>query len=232
MTLDYQKHKNILLQILKDIFTDTSLAPFLGFKGGTAALMFYDLDRSSVDLDFDLLDDSKNQEICEKIQKIVATYGKIIDARIKRFNIIIIISYDTKAQNIKIEINRRDFGSRYELKSFLGISMQVMVQADMAAHKLCALYERLGKTNRDIYDVSFFLRHNWPINKKIVAERMNMPYINFLKKLLENMEKFNDANILAGMGELLNEKQKTWVKNKLKSDLVFLLKLAVSDEKE
>mgnify|MGYP006316230969 FL=1 len=41
MTLDYSKHKNILLQILKDIYSDTSIAPHLGFKGGTAAMMLY-----------------------------------------------------------------------------------------------------------------------------------------------------------------------------------------------
>jgi len=73
MTLDYPKHKNIMLQILKDIFSDTSLAPYLGFKGGTAALMFYGLDRDSVDIDFDLLDENKEQEVFEKIQKIASS---------------------------------------------------------------------------------------------------------------------------------------------------------------
>ena len=55
MTLNYSIHKNIQLQILKEIYTDTTIAPLLGFKGGTAALMFHDLNRFSVDLDFDLL---------------------------------------------------------------------------------------------------------------------------------------------------------------------------------
>jgi len=128
MTLDYSKHKNILLQILKDIYSDTSIAPHLGFKGGTAALLFYGLTRDSVDLDFDLLDESKEQVVFEKIQKIVAGYGKVIDSRIKRFNLINIISYDTKSQNIKVEVNRRDFGSKHELKTLLGISMLVMVK--------------------------------------------------------------------------------------------------------
>ena len=59
MTIDISTHKTILFQILKDIYQDTTIAPFLGFKGGTAALMFYGLNRFSVDLDFDLLDDSK-----------------------------------------------------------------------------------------------------------------------------------------------------------------------------
>lgn len=54
MTVDYAKHKNILLQILKDIYSDTTIAPYLGFKGGTAAHLFYNLNRDSFDLDFDL----------------------------------------------------------------------------------------------------------------------------------------------------------------------------------
>jgi len=41
---DFSKHKTILFQILKDIYSDSAIAPFLGFKGGTAALMFYGLD--------------------------------------------------------------------------------------------------------------------------------------------------------------------------------------------
>src|SRR3989338_10612778 len=116
MTMDYSKHKNILLQILKDIYSDTSIAPHLGFKGGTAALLFYDLSRGSVDLDFDLLDESKGQAVFEKINKITTGYGRIVDSRVKRFNLIIVISYDTKFQNIKIEVNRRNFGSHYHLK--------------------------------------------------------------------------------------------------------------------
>ena len=54
MTLDIATHKTILFQILKDIYSNTAISPYLGFKGGTAALMFYGLDRFSVDLDFDL----------------------------------------------------------------------------------------------------------------------------------------------------------------------------------
>ena len=55
MSLNIPKHKGLLLQILKDIYSNTSISPFLGFKGGTAAFMFYNLPRFSVDLDFDLL---------------------------------------------------------------------------------------------------------------------------------------------------------------------------------
>jgi predicted nucleotidyltransferase component of viral defense system len=63
MKLDIGTHKTILFQILKDIFSDTAISPFLGFKGGSAALMFHSLDRFSVDLDFDLLDDSRERVV-------------------------------------------------------------------------------------------------------------------------------------------------------------------------
>ncbi len=234
MALDNAKHKSILIKILKDIFTDPTISPFLGFKGGTAAALFYGLDRFSVDLDFDLLDETKDDYVFDRMKATLLGYGELKQARKKRFNLFYVLSYDEKdinAQNIKVEINRREFGSKYEVKSFLGISMKVMVREDMAAHKLCAMYERIGKTNRDIFDVQFFLAHDWPVNKKIIEERMGMIYKKFLKRAVEVMEKFDDRDILAGMGELLTEKQKAWVKTRLKSEALFSLRLALEKEK-
>ncbi|MEX2007533.1 MAG: nucleotidyl transferase AbiEii/AbiGii toxin family protein [Candidatus Levyibacteriota bacterium] len=236
------KHKNILIKILKDIYTDPTISPILGFKGGTAATFFYDLDRFSVDLDFDMLapsgveglDGDKEEYVFERVKAIIEKYGKLKEARKKRFNLFYILAYDDKdinAQNVKVEINRREFGSKYEVKSFLGISMQVMTKEDMTAHKLCAMYERIGKTNRDIFDVQFFLSHDWPVNKKIVEERMGVSYADFLKKCIDVMEKFDDSNVLSGMGELLTEKQKDWVRAKLKSEALFSLRLALEKEK-
>ena len=234
MALNTAKHKNILIKILKDIYTDATISPILGFKGGTAATFFYDLNRFSVDLDFDLLDGDKEDYVFDRVKAIIENYGTLKEARKKRFNLFYILAYDDKdinAQNVKVEINRREFGSKYEVKSFLGISMQVMVKEDMAAHKLCAMYERIGKTNRDIFDVQFFLSHDWPVNKKIVEERMDVSYADFLKKCIDVMEKFDDGNILSGMGELLTEKQKDWVRAKLKSEALFSLRLALEKEK-
>ena len=59
MTLNSSVHKNVLVQILLAIYSDTTISPYLGFKGGTAAYLFYNLERFSVDLDFDLLDETK-----------------------------------------------------------------------------------------------------------------------------------------------------------------------------
>lgn len=234
MSLDAAVHKNILLQILKDIYSDSTIGPILGFKGGTAAYLFYELGRFSVDLDFDLLDAEKEQYVFERVKKILEQYGTVKDSQEKRFNLFFVLSYEDKAegaQNVKVEINRREFGSEYEVKSYLGISMKVMVKADMFAHKLVAMFERAGSANRDIFDVWFFLKNNWPINKEIVEKRMGIPFAECLQKCIDELEKLGDHNILSGMGELLDEKQKDWARAKLRADTIFLLKVRLEGEK-
>ena len=230
MTLNYSKHKTILLQILKDIYSDTSIAPHLGFKGGTAAMMFYGLPRNSVDLDLDLLDESKENEVFRKINEIVRNYGKVTDSSIQKSNLRNVISYDSKAQNIKVEVNRRQFGSRYEIKTYLGISMLVMTRDDMFAHKLMAMIERVGKTSRDIFDVQYFIKNNWPINKEIVEKRAGVSFKKVLEKAISMLEAMNNKHILDGLGELLSEPQKDSARAKLKDDTIFLLKVMHDSE--
>jgi hypothetical protein len=228
--LNKTEHKNILLQILKDIYSDTEISPFLGFNGGTAAYLFYGLDRFSVDIDMDLLDRTKEEIIFSKVNDIVKNYGVVKDSRRKRYSLFFLVSHKEKSQNIKVEINLRDFGSHYELKSYLGISMLVMVRRDMFAHKLVAMYERIEKTGRDIYDIRFFLKNNWDINKKIIEERTGMAFGEFLRKSIAKLEQVENNNILSGVGELLDEKQKYEVKKNLKVDTIFLLKLKLENE--
>ena len=230
MALNLATHKNILLQILKDIYTDTALGPVLGFKGGTAAYLFYDLGRFSVDLDFDLLDETRENYVFEKTAKILTGFGKIKEKRIKRHTLFFLLSYDDESPNVKVEINRRIFGSRYELKNYLGISMLVMVKEDMFAHKLVALLERTKIANRDIFDVWFFLKNNWPVNREIVEKRTGVSFSKYLGKCIKFTESLSGRGILAGMGELLTPEQKTWIKTHLRQDVLFMLKIRLEQE--
>jgi predicted nucleotidyltransferase component of viral defense system len=229
--LDRNAHKTILLQILKDIYTDPSLGPVLGFKGGTAANLFYDLGRFSVDLDFDLLKGDKESFVFDKVDKILNEYGIIKEKHRKKHTLLFVVSYDEKSQNIKVEINRRVFGSRYELKNYLGISMLIMVREDMFAHKLVAVLERTKTANRDVYDIWHFLKNRWPINKEIVEKRTGKNLKDYMKKGIAFVESLSDRNILSGMGELMDEKQKAWAKTNLRKDTVFLLKVRLEQEK-
>ena len=229
MPFNIATHRTVLFQILKDIYSDTIIAPFLGLKGGTAAVMFYDLDRFSVDLDFDLLDDTRQDIVFESLIKIAARHGDIKESHIKRFSLFCLLSYEDKARNVKLEVNRRQFGSRFEIKTYLGVSMPVVTQADMFAHKLMAMHERIGKTSRDIYDVWFFLKNRFPINKEIVEKRARMPFDQLIDKCIEQLEKLNNRRIIDGVGEFLTPSQKDWAKAKLKQETIALLTLRKED---
>ena len=124
-----------------------------------------------------------------------------------------------------MEVNQQQFGSRYEIKTHLGVSMQVMAPEDMFAHKLMAMHERIGKTSRDIYDVWFFLKNRFPINKEIVEQRSKMPFDELLQKCVNQLEKLSNRHILDGVGELLTTNQKDWAKAKLREETISLLKL-------
>jgi len=229
--LDRNIHKTILLQLLKDIYTSSSLGPVLGLKGGTAAHFFYDLGRFSVDLDFDLLNEAQEDIVFKQIESILQEYGTIKEKQKKSNTLFFLLSYGERDQNIKVEINRRIFGSRYELKSYLGVSMLVMIEEDMFAHKLVAMLERTKTANRDVFDVWHFLKNRRPINTKIVEKRTKMEFRDYLKKCVKFVELMSDRGILAGMGELIDEKQKAWVKANLKKDTAFLLKVRLEQEK-
>ena len=225
MPLNIASHKTVLFQILKGIYSDSRISPFLGFKGGTAAVMFYGLDRFSVDLDFDLLDDDKRQEVFDRVVKIVSAHGKLKESHVKRFSLFCLVSYEDRGRNIKVEVNRRQFGSRYDIKTYLGVSMLVMKPKDMFAHKLMVMSERIGKTSRDIYDVWFFLNNRFPINKEIIETRSGMPFNDLLDKCINQLEKLNNRKILDGVGELLTPSQKDWAKAKLRQETIALLAL-------
>lgn len=228
--LNINTHKGVLVRILKDIYTDNTLGPVLGFKGGTAAFLFYKLSRFSVDLDFDLLDLEQEDYVFQRIGKIVAAYGKIKQQKKKHFTLFYELSYSEADRNIKVEINRRNFGSKYEVMNYFGISMNVMVKEDMFANKLAALYERVERANRDIFDVWFFLQNGWPINKELVEKRLDIKFKEFVAKRIEKLEKVSDRAILSGMGELLDTKQKAWAKANLKTETLFLLKVLLDNE--
>ncbi len=233
MTLNSSIHRSILLSILKDIYFDASLSSMLGFKGGTAAYLFYELPRFSVDLDFDLLQPAQEDFVFARVKQILEKYGLVKTAQKKRFNLLFILSYKGKkegSQNIKIEINRRDFGSSYETKSHLGVPMLVMVKEDIVAHKLCAFYERLGEANRDIFDVQFFLTQDWTIHTELVEKRMGRIFSTFLQDCIVKLEKLGDYDFLFGLGELVTEKQKEWIRTRLKEETLFALRLLLSNQ--
>jgi len=223
--LDIDKHKFYLVSILKDIYADTELATALGFKGGTAHMLFYDLPRFSVDLDFNLLVPNKSEKVYQKIRKILLNYGQIRDEATKHFGLLLVLDYGAKERNLKIEISNREFADSYEMKNYLGIAVKVMVKPDMFAHKLCALLDRNMIANRDIFDVYYFMHQKTPLNKNIVEKRMNMEVKQYMDVCIKKIEKLPGKNLLNGIGELVDHNLKTFVRENLKAETIQLLKI-------
>jgi predicted nucleotidyltransferase component of viral defense system len=222
--IDLNKHKFLLIQILKDIYSDIELSNCLGFKGGTALMFFYDLPRFSVDLDFNLLDKDQEGLVYNKVRKILLKYGSIYDEAKKHYGPIVVLNYGYGERKLKVEISNRVFENRYEIKNLLGINVKVLVQEDLFAHKLCALLDRRSITNRDIFDCWFFMEKRTPINKNIVEARMKMPLVEYLQQCIDLLESMNDKGLLQGLGELMEDRMKKFVQSKMRSETISLLK--------
>jgi hypothetical protein len=99
-----------------------------------------------------------------------------------------------------------------------------MVQEDMFAHKLCALLDRNIMANRDIFDCWFLMQRQTPINKNIVEVRMGMSLSQYLQACIEHLEGLSNKGLLQGMGELMDGKMKKFVRTKMWSEVIRLLK--------
>jgi len=161
-------HRTALIDILSAIYSERKLLSVLGFKGGTAAMLFFNLPRFSVDLDFDLLAPEKKDEVFQIFKELLPRFGKLLEAREKQHTLFFLLSYKKGERMLKIDLSKR------------------------------------------------------PLRHEYVPEA--------LEKAVELVEKGEKNQILAGLGELLeSEKQKAFVKDKLQGELVFSLKLYLSN---
>lgn len=224
--LNKEKHQLVMAQILKDIYSDIALASLLGFKGGTAANIFYGLPRFSVDLDFDLLNNSEENKklVFEKVKSIISQYGEIKDEQQKFATIFFALSYEPGAHRIKVEINNRKTGASYEMKNYFGIPILVSAKDAMFSAKLVALMKRKEFVARDLFDVYFFLKKNWNTDKKVFVAYAIASEKEYIKKCISFIENIPDNSLLKELGELLDEKQKAFVREKIKGETIFLLR--------
>ena len=229
--LNKEKHQLIMGQVLRDIYSDTSISSLIGFKGGTCAYFFYGLTRFSVDLDFDLFsaDETAQKLVYEKIGGMLGKYGEVKDSYIKRNTIFFLLSYGDADHNVKVEVNVRipmpDIKEHYKVKEYLGISMLVGEKDYLFASKLAALTSRNKTAMRDIYDIWFFGTNHWDINPEVIKARTGKTIKEYMADCVPVVEVVKDNEILRGLVELLpGEKEKAWVKAHLRKEVVFLLK--------
>lgn len=212
--LNKEKHRVLIFKILKDIF-NSDIWPFLAFKWWTACYFLYWLDRFSTDLDFDLIDTTKN--IDEKLIEILRKYWKI-----KKGNKII-LSYWEDDINIKIDINRNVWeNNNYEFVDFYWTTIKIQDKPTIFANKLVAFIQR--HTNRDIYDMYFFFNKMFKINEKLIVERTWNTKKELFLKIKNKLSKLpKNYKILDWLWEVLDNKQKNFVKNDLIKELLGII---------
>jgi len=223
--IDIDLHRAVFVNILREIYSDLILRSCLGFKGGSAAMFFYQLPRFSVDLDFDLLGREKKAAVFDRMKQILPRFGNLIQAKDKKFTLFFLLSYKKGLRQLKIEISKRPGNADYVPKNHLGISMLVMKKQDMAAGKLSALLTRKRFAPRDVFDLWFFLQNHWEINQKVLKEKTEMSLTQALNKAKKQLKGVKGSELLAGLGELLDNKQKSWVREKLVAETLFQLRL-------
>ena len=239
MITNQQQHKKIMLDILSDISSDPVLSINLGFKGGTCVYFLYGLDRFSVDLDFDLLNIEKKEIVLEKMDLLLAKYGEVKKEGALRRK----IKYSEESVMLKVDISDRmeiNALNHYAVKDVVsGVPLNILSQKDIFAHKLVAISDRYNNktknkiiVNRDLYDANFFFDNKWGFNEKIIELRTKKSAVEYLSELKKLIEKKVDENkILDGIGALLDDKKRQWVRYNLKKELLKKLAIQITSMK-
>jgi len=212
-------HKQILIKILVDIFKE--FGGRLGFKGGTCAYLFYELPRISLDLDFDLLSPFEKKDM-DALKAIFTKKGIIKDFKDKRFTIFFLLSYAKDAPNIKVEFNKRIWeNNAYKTVWFLGVEMRIADESTVLTNKLVALSDRRMPVARDLFDGYYLLKLGFKLNERLIIERTGKTLEDYIEFLIPFIERtYNRRNILHGLGDVLENKQKDWVRKELIQEIV------------
>lgn len=217
--LNITKHRQIMTKILLDLMSEKRLATKLGFKGGTALYLFYELDRFSTDLDFDLIGSGGEDEI-GLIDKIARKNLTVIDKKTKRFTWYWMGSYLRGEHKIKVEVNTREYPNEYEIQDLRGYSIKVMKKEFMMAHKLCAVLDRKNLQNRDLYDLWWMFKHGFTASDEIVKLRTGKSLQKYWGDLLKKVDSLpKNFDILQGLGEVMDYRKKDWVRGNLIKEL-------------
>lgn len=228
--LDVAKHEYYLKRILREIVSQPKLGGQLVFKGGTCLYLFYGLDRFSVDLDFSLVPGGELAE--EEMERILSRYLALDVGRFRQgeFGWLWQGSYKRGLRQMQVDVSKRQFPDTYEIKQFYGLSVRTLDQASLLAHKLCALLDRMQFQNRDLFDAHFMFERMFEVNQEIVKVRTGKGLGEYLRDLETYvMNEVDRGKILQGLGELVNESKKAWVKSHLVDELLAQLRMKVEE---
>lgn len=160
----------------------------LVFKGGTALLKFYQLDRFSEDLDFTLNGDIEFEKLVDKIERDLSSFGAEVEERKmskseRSFKCRLGIKgplYQGERRTlsfIRIEVNRKssveDVETHRYAPRFQDISafdMPILSEEEIIAEKIRAI--RTREKPRDLYDIYHLLGKGVEIQEGLVNSKL------------------------------------------------------------
>ena len=189
------QHKIYLVRILKEVYDNQTIRSSLGFKGGTAAYLFYNLPRFSVDLDFDLLPHAKKGT--DTMRNLFHAVFRRLDLEVKdesKTTLLFLLRYKANSEQrntIELDAVEEGFTSNAyqpEYLSELDRYMNCHTVETMFGNKLVALIDRYEKhfaiAGRDLYDIHFFFTHEYTYIPEIITERRNVEPTIYLQELI------------------------------------------------
>jgi len=214
-------HKRVLTTLLLEIYKTPGPAEKLVFKGGTCAFLFYGLPRLSLDLDFDLPAPLDAPEAA-RLRAALERHAAVRDAKDKANTLFYLLDYAKGAPNVKVEVGKRIWKNNSEKPAWLlGVEMRIADEPTMATNKIVALADRKNPVARDLFDAHYFLKMGYPLNESLVRERTGKGLLDYLADLASLVPRvFTAKAVHHGLGDVLDEKQKSWVKGRLVKDFL------------
>ena len=187
-------HKAWLYRLLTEILDNKFLSANLRFKGGTCAAMQGFIDRFSVDLDFDLLDENRKKDVQKNLEVIFKKLGLEIkdqSQNVPQYFLKYPVYDNNNTRNtLKLDITfPPPENNIYELVRLVEIDRiaHCQIKESMFANKLVAFMERFSKhgsiAGRDLYDIHTFFLKGYRYEAKIIKERTQKTAIDFFKSL-------------------------------------------------
>lgn len=190
-------------------------------------MFFYGLPRMSVDLDFDLLDQWWDYKtLIPSLTQSLEQFGKIDDYQDKFYTLYYELNYWFWAKNMKIEISKRGQSGEAIQSNFLGENILIMTQEDLFTNKIFALLNRSSITNRDIFDVRYFLQKWVNLNKALLESQTQTSYQDYLQQVRTFILWYNFDKILYGLWELVDDTQKIFLKTKMKDQIIWYIDMS------
>lgn len=186
-------HRSAMYKILIAVADDPTLSHGLIFKGGTAAAMLGYLDRFSVDLDFDRMENATHASIENRLETafselslpIVQKHPKVLMYRVR---------YSDKPNErttVKVSVNEELVASSQYAPQYLADIDRTMIcqtKDTMVASKFIALTGRFTKhkevAGRDVYDIHEFLLRGYPYNNDLIRERTGVSSKEYISTIM------------------------------------------------